>query len=204
MFLQQTDYVLPGAGPGINVTRTYNSITQTPGLFGRGWSSVYDEHLEVPEDHIVSLVMADGRTVHSGRTSLTTNTFNSISTNFYATTVANSDGTYTVTFKDGIVHQFNSSLKLTAIIDRNNNQTTLGYTAGQLSSITDSFGRVVTVTSDIFGRVTQLSDASGLIATYAYDGTGNDTGALHSVTYPTVLSTRLARSWWARCNCSLR
>src|SRR5438874_1188079 len=34
MYLQQTDYQLPGIGPAINITRTYNSNSQDIGLFG--------------------------------------------------------------------------------------------------------------------------------------------------------------------------
>jgi large repetitive protein len=42
MYLQQTDYNLPGVGPELNITRTYNSMLLKVGLFGRGWSTVFD------------------------------------------------------------------------------------------------------------------------------------------------------------------
>ena len=46
MYLQQTDYQLPGVGPELNITRTYNSKLQREGLFGRGWSTVYDASIK--------------------------------------------------------------------------------------------------------------------------------------------------------------
>jgi hypothetical protein len=45
MYLQETDYQLPGTGEAINLTRTYNSNSSHVNLFGRGWSSTYDQDL---------------------------------------------------------------------------------------------------------------------------------------------------------------
>src|SRR5262249_54458400 len=39
MWLRQTDYSLPGIGENIEINRFYNSIIQTSGLFGFGWST---------------------------------------------------------------------------------------------------------------------------------------------------------------------
>jgi hypothetical protein len=61
MYLQQTDYSLPGVGPGINITRTYNSISSGIGLFGKGWSSDYDEKIYVLNSTNVRWFRADGQ-----------------------------------------------------------------------------------------------------------------------------------------------
>ncbi len=45
MYLRQMDYQLPGVGEAIGVSRTYNSISQSIGLFGLGWTTVYDERV---------------------------------------------------------------------------------------------------------------------------------------------------------------
>lgn len=47
MWLEQTDYSLPGIGEPIELNRFYNSIIQTSGLFGFGWSTKYDEPLQI-------------------------------------------------------------------------------------------------------------------------------------------------------------
>src|SRR5437870_418325 len=40
MYIQQTDYRLPGIGDGLEITRTYNSKKQLAGVFGFGWWSI--------------------------------------------------------------------------------------------------------------------------------------------------------------------
>jgi len=168
MYLQQTDYQLPGAGEAIAISRTYNSISQNIGLFGRGWSTKYDETMTTLPDNLLQLTLPDGRVLTS------------LSPDFYGQMTRNGDGSYTVTFKDGRVHQFNTSGKLLSLTDRHGNVTLLTYANGTLSSITDPFARVLTVTTNSSGRVLTLSDPLGTIATYTYGGSNE----LLSTTYP--------------------
>ncbi len=128
------------------------------GLFGRGWTSVYDETIG-NANGLLQLTMADGRVVSS------------ITPDFFGQMIQNGDGTYTVAFKDGSVHRFNTSGKLISLTDRNGNQTTLAYNgSGKLATITDPFGRLLTVTTNASGRVSSLSDSLGTIANYSYGG----------------------------------
>jgi YD repeat-containing protein len=55
----------------------------------------------------------------------------------------------------------------------------LSYVGGKLASVTDPFGRLVTVTTDAGGRVLTLTDSIGKFATYVYGASGE----LVSVTY---------------------
>ena len=64
VYLQQGDYQLPGVGESIAIVRSYNSISQVAGLFGRGWSTVYDETVNNASG-LLQLTMADGRVVSS-------------------------------------------------------------------------------------------------------------------------------------------
>lgn len=156
VFLQQTDYQLPGIGESIIVARSYNSVSQIAGLFGRSWSSIYDEKVS-STNGLLQLTMPDGRVVSS------------ITPDFFGQIAQNGDNTYTVTFKSGYVHRFNAIGKLISLTDRNGNQTTLSYDAtGKLASIADPFGRVVTVETNGNGRVLSLSDSMGTIASYSY------------------------------------
>src|ERR1700730_4289698 len=168
MYLQQTDYQLPGAGEAIVITRTYNSISPNIGLFGRGWTTGYDETVTTDANNRLQLTMPDGRLI----------TF--ATPDFFGQMVKNGDGSYTVTFKDGRVHQFNSSGKLLSQTDRQGNQTTLAYNSGgKLISITDPSGRVLSVTTNGSGQVLSISDTMGTVASYTY---GSDK-LLLSVTY---------------------
>ena len=71
MYLQQTDYRLPGFGSGLDLTRTYNSKMQRAGLFGYGWSSFLDESIKVYNTKFLRVNLADGRAVYLARESTT-------------------------------------------------------------------------------------------------------------------------------------
>src|SRR5262249_50729615 len=142
--------------------------SQIAGLFGRGWTSLYDETI-TNTNGLLQLTMADGRVVSS------------ITPDFFASIVQNADGTFAVMLKTGYVRRFNTLGKLTALIDPNGNQTTLAYDGnGRLNSITDAFGRALNVTTNASGRVLSLSDSLGTVANYSYGGSQE----LLTVTYP--------------------
>gem|GEM_PF-2015919 len=181
MWLEQGDYTLPGPGEAIQVSRFYNSVVQTSGLFGLGWSTAYDESLGInSDDKSVRFSAPDGRASYFGRRSAS-DSFASFSPGANGNISKNTDGTYELTFRDGGVHKFDSSGKLLWQKDRNGNQTTLNYTSGVLTGITDAVGRTLTVTMASNGHVQQLSDGVSTVATYAYDSTNPD--LLTSVTY---------------------
>jgi RHS repeat-associated protein len=175
MYLHQSDYQLPGAGEAFNLTRTYNSNSLHVNLFGRGWSTAYDEAIKTYNNANPRLYLSDGRAIDfSGSGTLTP-----AQGDFHGQLAQNGNGTYTLTFKDGRVHQFNAAGKLISLADRNNNQTLLAYDAnGNLASVTDPFGRVLTITISN-GRVLSISDGMGVVATYTY-GSGDK---LQTVTY---------------------
>jgi RHS repeat-associated protein len=179
MYVQETDYQLPAVGEAINVTRTYNSILQNIGLFGRGWSTAYDESIQAYDNKLLRLNLPDGRAVYFGRMT-TTGAFSSLAPDFRGQVTKNGDGSFIVSFEDGRTHNLNAAGKLLTLTDHNNNQTSLTYdTNGKLASITDAFGRVLSLTTDANGRVASLTDSMGTVATYAY-GTSQE---LLSVTY---------------------
>jgi RHS repeat-associated protein len=179
MYFQQSDYSLPAVGPAINVTRTFNSDSQRTGIFGRGWSTAYDESITVHDNNLMHFSQPDGRAIYFGRPVGSSGGFAPLQGDFHGS-LAQSGGGFTLTMKDGSVHQFNLAGKLASMSDRVGNQTTLGYDgSGKLISITDPFGRVLTVTPNTNGQVLSISDSMGTIASYTY-GSGNE---LLSVTY---------------------
>ncbi len=65
--------------------------------------------------------------------------------------------------------------------DRNGNQTTLNYNgSGVLTGITDAAGRVLSISSNANGNVTQISDTTSVVSTYEYYPSTN---RLKTVTY---------------------
>jgi RHS repeat-associated protein len=166
MWLVQNDYQLPGAGPFIRISRTYNSTSQQVGLFGHGWSTDYDESVELFDSNNLRLILGSGQAVYFNRSG--SGSFAPVQTDFSGSMEQNTDGTFTLTHKEGSVHRFSSAGKLLSITDRNNVQTVLQYVSGVLASVTDASGRVLTVTTNGSGRVTSLSDSMGNIANYTY------------------------------------
>lgn len=168
VYFRQTDFQLSSSVGAVNVTRTYNSVSQNIGLFGRGWTTDFDERVATAANNQLELTLPDGRLI----------TF--ATPDFFGQIVKNGNGTFTVTFKDGRVHQFDVNGKLISMSDLNGNQTVLAYDAnGKLATVTDPFGRVLTVTTNTNGRVLSISDSLGTIATYTYGGSET----LLSVTY---------------------
>lgn len=180
MYVQQTDYRLPGFGAGLEITRIYNSRKQTSGLFGVGWSSILDESVVSYGNLLLRLNLPDGRAVYFARGSVGA-PFNPLpGLDFYGQIVKNVDNSYTLTFRDGSVHQFNSNGKLTSFADPNGNTITLALNAsGNPATITDAAGRTVTLTYDSQSKIATISDSAGTIATY----TRLSFGRLSSVTY---------------------
>jgi RHS repeat-associated protein len=175
MYVQQNDFQLPGVGFAVGVMRTYNSDSQVVGLFGRGWSSQYDESIFSYDASLARFNQGDGRAVYFGKIA---GAFTEREGDLHAHLSQGSG--FTLTLKDGSLEQFNSSGKLISLTDRAGNITSLTYdTSGHLSSVTDPFGRVLTVLTNASGQVTSISDAMGTIATYTYGG-GRE---LLSVTY---------------------
>lgn len=180
MWLEQQDYVLPGRGEIIEITRFYNSINQSSGLFGIGWSTKFDESLQFYGDKMIRLNQPDGRAAYFGRQTTAVPYF-SFSPDVVGQIVQSGDGNFTLTYQDGSSRLFNQGGRLTSLKDRNGNETTLAYDfSSNLIGVTDSAGRTLTVTPNANGTVAQISDSIGVIADYEYFP---GTSRLKTVTY---------------------
>jgi YD repeat-containing protein len=72
---------------------------------------------------------------------------------------------------DGTTLNFDSSGRLLSKVDANGNTTTLQYTNGLLTKITDPVGRFITLAYDGSNRVTFLTDPLNHVWRYTYEGT---------------------------------
>ncbi len=85
-------------------------------------------------------------------------------------------GSYQLTFhKNGEILLFDSSGRLTNDKEKNGDQLTFAYNGSshQLTSITDTQGRVTTFGYNGSGKLSTITDPSGRKVQYAYDGSGN-------------------------------
>jgi RHS repeat-associated protein len=169
---QHTDLSLPGRGLPVALERTYNSITPSvtsDGPFGYGWTHAYALTTTQETTSTVMVKNQDGRldrfTKANGTYTAPPGTFNTLT--------KNPDGTFTLVHKDQTSYNFNLQGRLASIVDKNGNTTTLTYTGDDLTQITDSAGRLTTLTCDANHHITQITDPAGRTNTYTYDANGN-------------------------------
>lgn len=167
-----SDVSVPGRGPGLDLTRTYNSLSaSSASLFGYGWSSSYAMDLVVNADSSVTITEDDGSQVTAeplGNGAYSLPGFSD------STLSQSSGGGWSFVRQRTETYSFNSAGKLTAITDLNGYSTTLGYNAsGQLTTITDAAGRSISLSYGSNGFVSQLTDPAGESTTYGYDSSGD-------------------------------
>lgn len=186
----ETDVSLSGRGPAIELSRTYNSLSDQVGSFGRGWLFSYDIKLEEQANKDVRLTEEDG-TVH---------TYKYISegvyaqphglylpienkTTYFILTTKNQDKLY---FGNSPTSAFRGRLYQIIDGDEPKNVVKLSWSP-ELLNITDASGRVSQV-SYANGRISQIKDYGGRLWTYGYTGDQltsytDATGATYSYTY---------------------
>jgi RHS repeat-associated protein len=170
-----TDESVPGRGPELDLTRTYNSLeASTEGIFGYGWTSSYEMNLVTNEDSSVTITAADGSQV-TAEPDDDTYVMPSWSD---STLVHNEDETWTYVRDNTETCTFNSSGELTAVTDLNGYSETLSYTSGKLTTVTDASGRTLTFSYGDNGLVSEITDPASQHTTYGYD----DSDDLTSVT----------------------
>ncbi|MGI0085323.1 MAG: hypothetical protein ACREBQ_09605, partial [Nitrososphaerales archaeon] len=84
--------------------------------------------------------------------------------------VRNSDKSFDLYLSDGTHYYFTEDKQLSTITDATGNNTiTFAYLKGEMSSITDSVGRVVTFANNTAGQITSMK-SGGRTWTYSYSG----------------------------------
>lgn len=168
-FQSETDYVGNGPHP-LKFVRYYNSLNQgdvTAGL-GPNWTHTYSRKLQFDSStslNTISAVRDDGRAI----------AFNKIGA------VYKSDATFNMTLEllsgdlwrltttpEDEVELYDDKGKLLFIQNRNSLRQTLAYQSGQVSSVTDAFGRTLTFTRDTQKRIQSVSAPGSVTISYTY------------------------------------
>ncbi len=182
------DLKLAGNGITFAFTRTYNGIDDATGPLGPGWTHSYNASLSFE---------ADGYAIARGGSGQQLEFIKNSGGSFTAAaggraTLTPITGGYELVTNDQRHYQFDTAGKLTELVDRNDQGLSFGYNgSGQLTSVTDAAGRVVTLsyTSGLLtqvslpdsrsvsygytsGRLTSVTDARGKVWTYTYDSYG--------------------------------
>lgn len=184
--LKQKDIGLPGPGLGTDVTRIYNSLSNTNGPLGWRW------RLSIPElaeysDGSVCITRGDGAKVIYTRNEdgsycrpagyyqvLTKNANNSFTWMFKDQSRYVFDSTRTTEYDNNgnrVVYQYDTEGKLVAILDPINRVTTFNYNSisGKLQSVTDYTDRTWDYSYDIDSNLSTVTNPLDYSVKYSYD-----------------------------------
>ena len=184
-----TDLMLPGTGPSLSIVRTYLSQDWATSLLGRGWVFNFGRKLT-----IVRSREGDKRVIVRRRTGEmnffkenpdgTLELLADYGVTYHLT--KNSDGTYIIAEKNGLVQHINTDGKPVSIIDKNGNQLMFEYNSVScLSRITNASGNYVDFQLGPNGKIASISDNLGRTIAYVYDQNGNLTSSTDPMGYTT-------------------
>ena len=176
-YLNQNDISLSGPVSTLSFSRGYNSQSDDTSALGYGWTYSWSDKLTFDTSTNTAIyTRSDGRVSY----------FPYNGTDAWESELGKKDvilentgGGYTLTRSSGTKLVFDASGNLIEKRDLNNNSITLTYTSSQLTSISDGFGRSLTLAYDTAGKLETITTPIGTY-TYAYDTNDN----LISVTKP--------------------
>ncbi|MEZ5082286.1 MAG: DUF6531 domain-containing protein [Bacteroidales bacterium] len=174
LYYPRTDLVIPGQSLNLEIIFSYNSGRSGADYgFGHGWTFNYNQFYEFDGNDLLFDKNDGGKDRYI---------WNGISYNppvgVYNELTEYSPGQFVLKTKHGIKFYFENSThkKLTKIEDRNSNELLLTYTNGQVTLITDPYGRQLLFDYDQNGHLIKITDPNHIPQreiTYEYDPVGN-------------------------------
>jgi RHS repeat-associated protein len=191
----QTDLAIGGRGPGLQLTRTYNSqlaAKQTEeGRFGFGWTGPYSAHLSTSKACLSIYCPEDAMIYQDNGSTVAFRRFEGEeweSDPWVQAKLSEEGSTYVYTLPDQHKLKFNSAGRLISETDGNGNSLTMSYDPEEeelLESVADGAGRKLTFNYNEEGFVESVKDPMGHTVKYTYESDN-----LKSVTEPGESSPR--------------
>jgi RHS repeat-associated protein len=170
---------------GISLTLTYNSRdadgsrAQLDTVMGFGWTHSFNIFL-LPQNGSMFRFGGDGRVT---KYKLNPDGSFTADAGYFETLIRQSRDTFVLTKKDrtqftfalipGTPFLFGGPIyRLTRIQDRNNSAMTLTYSGGNLTTVSDTYGRTMLFTYDAHRNIASLTDPLGRHTTLTYDASG--------------------------------
>jgi len=164
------DLALPGIGPSFVFERTYNSQDGADGSLGFGWTWSFNVSLSEWPDGEMVMRWGDGKTeVWNPDGSGGWNPMYGV----FSTLIENPDGTFTLQGKDLIEYRFNTSNRLSAVVDEYGNTMSFNWTGDDLTTVVETSGRLVSFSYDASGRITNILDPIGRSVGFTYNVNGD-------------------------------
>lgn len=170
-----TDLTLAGPGAPFSWTRSYNSADTGSSGLGTGWTDMFEAKLSGGLASAATVTYRAGsgqQTVFTNATGSSSGAATYYSKGFDGTFKRLSGGTFSLVTRDQRTFSFDASGNLTSIKPRFTAATTLAYTSGKLTSITDSAGRTVTISYSIPSPalISAVTLPDGRSVQYGYTG----------------------------------
>lgn len=167
------DLSVPGRGPALSLSRTYNSLAaDVDSPFGYGWGNTYGMQLvDLGTDALIT--QENGSRVEFA---LSGGAY-AAPPRMLAGLVHNADGTWTFTRRKREIFSFDAAGRLASIRDLNGYETKLTYPSSTSMVATDPAGRALTFTLS-GGRITSVVDPASRTLSYTYDASGNLTDVI--------------------------
>ncbi|MBZ0282472.1 MAG: DUF6531 domain-containing protein [Anaerolineae bacterium] len=170
---QHTDLAVTSPGLPFAFSRTYNALAPINGALGFGWQHNFKFSLKETFTEVftgVELIYPDGYVAYFRRNGVYQY---DPPPGIFDTLTRNSNNEFVLTTPERIRYQFDTQGRLINQQDANGNTRSFGYSGANLTTITDTIGRVFTLAYDGSGRIISLSDPTGRIVSYGYSGAGD-------------------------------
>ena len=192
-----TDLAVAGPGRSLTATRTYNSLDDHTGSFGKGWTFGYDVSLVKNTDNSIDIRNGTGGVTKYTKSGTT---YTSPDPGVTATLTDKSGGGWVLTNIAGDTMTFDAAGHLVADRDPQVRGVSLAYSGGKLATVTDDLTQTFTITWNgaliskitastgevteygyTAGQLTSVKGLDGKTTTYSYDAT---VGLLNGITDP--------------------
>lgn len=165
-----TDLAIPGRGPSFVFERSYNSQDSAAGPLGYGWTWNYNTSLSTGPGGEVVVRWGDGKVEVWGPDG--SGGFEPMY-GVFSTLIQNPDTTFTLRRKDRVEFRFNPTGRLAQVADEYGNVIGFSYSGPRITTITDTAGRVISLSYDASDRITNVLDPIGRSVSFAYDVNGD-------------------------------
>ncbi len=152
-----------GRSFGATLTGRYHQ-----GRLGRGWTDNFDFSISEHATSGTATLRQGGIVRYFGRRP--DGSYESVAGDFGVLSKMN--GVFQLRETTGEVMGFRPDGLLDFLQDANGNRLTAGYSRAQLTSLTHTSGAALTLAYNPQGRISQVTDPTGSVATYEYDASG--------------------------------
>ncbi|MHB8420968.1 MAG: RHS repeat-associated core domain-containing protein [Myxococcales bacterium] len=174
-YFTRSDLSLPAVGLPVAFTRSYDSGAAASGTLGNHWLHSYERRLTANADGSVSYTTAEQQRIQAPVFAVGNPRYYQppyLSPPGWNLTLAkNTDGSYTLGYKDGRSSSFDASGQWVSDQDLNGNRVTgVRNGDGTLGSVIDASGRTALTFTYASGELTGVADAAGRSVSFAQQG----------------------------------